>query len=188
MHIPKQILKCTSTDKTRTALHHVYVDVVAKQAWATDGHIAVCIPITPDDGDCSGFVPRGAIEAADKQPKALKGQLLHGENTTTVFGVGTWDNPQEDTTRFPLALLQAMCHMYGQRVMHVDVALLKIACDVLRNTRVSIYHDPHDTEQLLYMENTRGERVVVVSISSTHAERTARSAMWQHCAEEGIDF
>ena len=165
MNIPKRLLHCVSTRTDFSALNHVYVCVDAKQAWATDGRIAICLPIEPEEGDFSGYVPRGAIEAAAKQPKRVRGKLLHGTSVTTVPGVGTWDNPLGEAA-FPLAQLQQLCRFHGKCILHVNLALLRKACEALGDTRVSIYYDPCDTEKLLYAESHGGGRVVSVSRSS----------------------
>ena len=187
MNIPKRLLKCVDKEsKENSPLQHVYVDVADKQAWATNGRLVVCIPIAPEDGECSGLVPAAAIEAAEKQPKNLRGRLMHGENVTSIFGGATWDNPTADT-EFPLTYLQQLYHnTHGQRVMHIDLALLRLVCDALSDTRVRIYHNPVNTEQLLYLENDKGERVVVCPLSSNAQGRMRR--MSQHCAEEGLSF
>ena len=185
MNIPKRLLACVATEATRPALHHVYADVESKYACATNGSIAVRIPIEPEDGDCSGYVPRAAIEAADKQPKGARFRLIHREKTTSIPGVGTWDNPQEDAT-FPLVGLYALCCPQGQYIMPVSLDLLYTACKVLGDKRVRIYYDPSDTGRTLFMENDKGECVVVASLSQTSAERTARSQLRQHCAEEEL--
>ena len=187
MIIPKRLLKCVSTDADRPQLQYVYADVEGLQVWATNGRIAVCLPITPDDIDVSGYIPRGAIEAADKQSKHAKGFLLHGEKTSSVPGVGTWDNPDVDGA-FPLQLLRDMCHSYGNRCMCVDIALLKLACEGLGvGTYVEVYHDPYDTEMVLYV-SYGGSEAIIQPLSTSNAEKRAQTRMHRHCAEEGIDF
>ena len=86
MYLDKTILECVSTDKTRTSITHVYVDVDAKLAIATDGHVMALVPIDPTDGEVSGYVPREAILQADKCKDPWKGVILHQEKETLVAG------------------------------------------------------------------------------------------------------
>ena len=86
MYLNKTILECVSTDKTRTSIGYVYVDVVEKLAIATDGCVMALVPIEPEPGEVSGYVPREAILQADKCLKPWKGVILHQENETLVVG------------------------------------------------------------------------------------------------------
>lgn len=189
MFIPKRLLKaCAKPDdiKHPERLQAIYVDVERKRAWASDGFIAVSCPIEPEEGECSGFVSREAVEMADKHARMLKGKLFHGETETKVAAGGTFDNPSSGL-RFPVEQCEEIMQTGGrERVLYVDIALLKRACEVLGVTQVSIYH-AGDEGKSLYMENDRGERVVVATLALERVVRDARQRMRQHVSEEGLD-
>ncbi len=86
MYLPKTMLECVSTDKTRISIDHVYVDVEEKLAIATDGRVMALVPIEPTDGEVSGYVPREAILQADKCKDPWKGVLMHYNDETLVAG------------------------------------------------------------------------------------------------------
>ena len=184
MIIPKRLLRACLPEKAfgQEGIKSIYVDVEGKQAWATDGHIMVGCPIVPAEGECSGLVPRAAVELADKQKGDLKGVVFHTEKMTSVLGAGcTFEN---STLTFPLEQCQELMHPYGERVLHVNVTLLKQVCDVFDDTKLSIFF--MDDEAVLYMENRQGERAIVAQMSLEHEVQTWRMRVRQHVQEEEL--
>ena len=94
MIIPKALLKICSTDSTRHTISHIYVDIEASAAIATDGHKLVYYPIQVEEGadEVSGYVPKDAILAAATN-KPFCGLIIHREKDTLVPGKGTFPNP-----------------------------------------------------------------------------------------------
>lgn len=68
MKIPFALLESfASRDKDAlAALQCVYLDCESRRLLATDGHMAARVCIGLDEGDVSGLVPRGVIEALDR--------------------------------------------------------------------------------------------------------------------------
>jgi hypothetical protein len=120
MYLPKDLLLACSTDVTREVLHHIYVDIDTRCAAATDRTVLVTLPIVPEDGDVSGFVPREAVEYAAKQRGDLRGKLLHGETTTLVAGVA-FPSPFADEADPPIFVEYA--HLF---INHTSSVQLKV--------------------------------------------------------------
>lgn len=59
---------CTAGKKDpRSYLHHVHLDAEGRRLLATDGHIAVVLPVQPDATDTSGPITLDCIKDARKQ-------------------------------------------------------------------------------------------------------------------------
>lgn len=189
MIIPKRILEACARpgSEARPAFAHVYVHVEAGkgQAWATDGHIIVCMPVEVGQGECSALVPRRAIELADKGKGALKGMIRRTEEGTwLVPGAGVSVEPVQGNFP-PREKLAHMMHKYGSRLLHVDLALLQRVGKLLKNMHVSIWGEVESGEPL-YMENGDGVRVIVAPLRMEESVRKERRRLARMCAEEEV--
>lgn len=63
---PAKVAAATSKDASRPKLAAVWFDADAGELQATDSYIAARMPVSPDYGDSSGWVPADALERSRK--------------------------------------------------------------------------------------------------------------------------
>ena len=165
MQLPKSLLKCCSADSTRYGINHIYVDVETGEAFATDGHLLMVVPITPEESEVSGYIPADALKAAhEPSQKALKGVLLHHASETLVPGKGTFPNPftPDDMPKFPETDHLLYLAREGMHQITLDAALLLKLADVIRDAEpgpgkphVTLTYNPKKPDGPLLVTHTQ---------------------------------
>ena len=134
-------------------------------AWASDGHILVCIPITMEANEQGGLVPRTAIEAADKAKGRLKSNIVWDTENDSWFVPGMGMHIAAVSGAFPQKnTCEALMARHETRLLSVDITLLIRAAKILSDTKLVLYYAVKNDE-LLYMENTLGERIIVAPVT-----------------------
>lgn len=105
MKIPAncKIELCASDDETRYVLTHPYLDMTDPEKpviVATDGKRMAVIPVTVEEGECSGFVAKEALAAARKAAGKKGVSMIHCNGACETGGV-RYPRPEFDGRNYP---------------------------------------------------------------------------------------
>ena len=81
---------CASDDETRPVLSHPYLDMTDPQKpllVATDGRRIAILPVTVEEGECSGWVSTDALTAARKSAGKKGVSMIHCNGACETGGV-----------------------------------------------------------------------------------------------------
>ena len=135
MYLPVSMLQCCQSDGIYPHLAHVYIDLPSGYAFATDGHMALRVPIEPEGGEASGYCSQDAIQFAGR----TDGHVRHLEDSTMVGDV-CFPNPMPrdpghtNVSPYPVKKIMALFAeaRAGTLSLHLDARLLRTIAAALQ--------------------------------------------------------
>lgn len=168
MKFPNTLIeKATGPKDIRSYLHEVYLDTDKKRLIATNGHIAVIVPVELSEQDTSGPVSADALKAARRTTKSLTAISEPEIICTDVLTVtnGPTFPRSELSGKFPdvdriMPKKKGRIKISFNAQLLVDLALA--IGEGKHKTGVCLHIDPNDGETAIYVSNNSDRYGVIM--------------------------
>lgn len=116
-------------EEPRYNLMNFYLDAEVSMLAATDGHACIVVPVTVEDGEMSGLVPRSAIRRLIRGRRRMA--VLHaGEEIVLTYGDGELIRYKRPAGQFP-RYREIMRQQDGPLTISIDAYRLAALADAL---------------------------------------------------------
>jgi hypothetical protein len=92
--------RLVSKDPTHLHLQNLHYDLQKQRLVVTNGHALAMVPVTPDEGDASGWVSIDALKAARKAAGGRSEAEIHANGSLAISDGVTFPRPNVETA-FP---------------------------------------------------------------------------------------
>lgn len=172
---------CADSTEVRTYLQHAYLDTGKARLLASDGHMAVSLPVEVEDGDTDGAISVTALSAARRAAgKILDPQIkANGALSLPLAGV-SFDRPTvPEGQAYPVGIIDKLA--IGDMMSEITITLNAEKLHKLALALTDKGREPIVTVRLPAIEAT-GQPAIV---KPTHGGTDGRTGLLMLCHGDG---